>query len=51
MAAQLRAAAARPDGLRELSRVALGASVFAEEVARMLDRLTKEGLPLLEAER
>jgi len=51
LAPQLRAAAVRPDGLRELSRVALGASVFAEEVARMLDRLTKEGLPLLEAAR
>jgi fructuronate reductase len=51
LSVQLRAAAARPDGLRELSRVALGASVFAEEVARMLDRLTKEGLSLLEAER
>ena len=51
LSVQLRAAAARPDGLRELSRVALGASVFAEEVARMLDRLTKEGLSLLEAAR
>ena len=51
LAARLRAAAVRPDGLRELSRVALGASVFAEEVARMLDRLTKEGLSLLEAAR
>jgi fructuronate reductase len=51
LADQLRAAAGRPDGLQRLTRVALGASVFAEEVACMLDRLTKEGLSLLEAER
>jgi mannitol-1-phosphate/altronate dehydrogenase len=48
---RLRSAAAQADGLQALSRVALGDSVFAGEVARMLDRLTKEGLSLLEAER
>jgi fructuronate reductase len=48
---RLRSAAAQADGLQALGRVALGDSVFAGEVARMLDRLTKEGLLLLEAER
>jgi len=48
---RLRSAAARADGLQALSRVALGDSVFAGEVATVLDRLTKEGLALLEAER
>jgi fructuronate reductase len=46
---RLRSAAAQPDGLQALSRVALGASVFAGEVACMLDRLTKEGRSLLRA--
>jgi mannitol-1-phosphate/altronate dehydrogenase len=48
---RLRSAAARADGLQALSRVALGDSVFAGEVACMLDRLTEEGLSLLEAAR
>jgi fructuronate reductase len=48
---RLRSAAAQADGLQALSRVALGDSVFAGEVATVLDRLTKEGLSLLEAER
>jgi fructuronate reductase len=47
---RLRSAAAQADGLQALSRVALGDSVFAEEVTRMLDRLTKRGLSLLEAD-
>jgi fructuronate reductase len=51
LGSRLRSAATRADGLRALSRVALGDSVFAGEVACMLDRLTKEGLSLLEAER
>jgi fructuronate reductase len=51
LASRLRSAAARADGLQALSRVALGESVFAGEVATMLDRLTKEGLSLLGAER
>jgi fructuronate reductase len=50
LGSRLRLAAAQADGLRALSRVALGDSVFAGEVACMLDRLTKEGLSLLEAE-
>jgi fructuronate reductase len=51
LASRLRSAAARADGLQALSRVALGESVFAREVATVLDRLTKEGLSLLGAER
>ena len=49
LAARLQAVAARPDGLQALSRVAFGADVFAGEVAFMLERLTKDGLALLEA--
>jgi fructuronate reductase len=49
LGSRLRSAAAQPDGLQALSRLALGASVFAGEVADMLDRLTKEGLSLLRA--
>jgi fructuronate reductase len=49
LAVRLRTAAARPDGLQALSEVALGATVFAGEVARMLDRLTREGIAVLEA--
>jgi fructuronate reductase len=51
LADRLRAAAARPDGLHALPRVAFGASLFAEEVAAMLDRLTTEGRSLLETDR
>jgi fructuronate reductase len=51
MGSRLRSAAVPADGLQALSRVALGDSVFAGEVATMLDRLTKEGLSLLEAGR
>ena len=47
LAARLQAAAARPDGLQALSRVAFGADMFAEQVALMLERLTKDGLVLL----
>ena len=49
LAARLQAVAARADGLQALSRVALGADMFAAEVAGMLERLTKDGLALLEA--
>jgi fructuronate reductase len=51
LADPLRAAAARPDGLHALPRAAFGASVFAEEVAAMLERLTTEGRSLLETVR
>jgi fructuronate reductase len=51
LGSRLRSAAAQADGLQALSRVALGGSVFAGEVATVLDRLTKEGLSLLEAGR
>jgi fructuronate reductase len=51
LASRLRSAAAQADGLQALSRLAVGESVFAGEVACMLERLTKEGVTLLEAER
>jgi hypothetical protein len=51
LGSRLRSAAAQADGLQALSRVALGGSLFAGEVATVLDRLTKEGLSLLEAGR
>jgi fructuronate reductase len=51
LGSHLLSAAAQSDGLQALSRLALGDSVFAGEVACMLDRLTKEGLSLLEARR
>lgn len=51
MATDLRAAAAAPNGLQRLSRVALGDTVFAAEVASMLERVTTEGLSPLKAER
>jgi len=51
LADRLRSAAARPDGLQALSRVAFGASVFAKEVAAVLDRLTTGGRSLLDADR
>jgi fructuronate reductase len=51
MAADLRAAAAGPHGPQRLSRVALGETVFATEVASMLERLTTEGLSTLQAGR
>jgi fructuronate reductase len=47
-AARLRTAAGRPDGLRALCEVALGATVFAGEVGHMLERLTREGVTVLE---
>ena len=50
MASDLRAAAAAPNGLHELSRVAFGDTVFATEVASMLQRLTTEGLSTLKEE-
>ena len=49
LSARLRAATDGPDGLQALSRVALGANQFAEEVTCMLERLTKDGLTLLRA--
>jgi fructuronate reductase len=49
LATRLRAATAGSDGLQALSRVALGPGVFAAEVARKLDQLTKDGFALLEA--
>ena len=51
LGSRLLSAAAQSDGLQALSRLALGDSVFAGEVACMLDRLTKEGRSLLEARR
>jgi fructuronate reductase len=51
LAAELRAAAAAPNGLQELSRVAFGDTLFATEVASMLERLTTEGLSTLKEER
>jgi fructuronate reductase len=51
MATDLRAAAAAPDGLQRLSRVAFGETVFATEVASMLERVTKEGPSPLQVER
>jgi fructuronate reductase len=49
LAGRFHTAAAGPDGLQALSRVAFGAGMFAGEVASMLDRLTKDGPALLEA--
>jgi len=51
IAHDLRAARARNDDLRALSRRALGATAFAGEVATMLERLTRQGLTVLEGER
>ena len=48
MATQLRGAAAAPNGLQGLSRVAFGDNVFATEVASMLERVTIEGLSCLQ---
>jgi fructuronate reductase len=51
LAGQLRSALAGPNGLPALSRIALGDTLFAMEVASVLERLTSEGAAILEVER
>ena len=51
LAGDLRSALAGPDGLRSLSRVALGDTLFAMEVASTLARVTSEGAAVLGVER
>jgi fructuronate reductase len=48
LAGELRSALAGPDGLRALSRVAFGDTLFGMEVALTLQRLTGEGASILE---
>jgi fructuronate reductase len=51
LADHLRSALVGPGGLRALSRVALGDTLFAVEVASVLERLASEGRSILEGAR